>query len=131
MTRRHDSESGAAAVELALVTMFVLLPILAGVVDVGSALMIKAQLDEAAAEGSSAAAHAPTEHPAAQQRAVDSVSVVTLTPADVAISCQGARRVAATVTYDYSPIFVSFFGVDDFEIEATNVSDVLSGDDCA
>jgi hypothetical protein len=100
-------------------------------VDIGSALMIKAQLDEAAAEGSAAAAHAPTERATAQQRAVDSVSVVTLTPADVAIACQGGRRVTATVSYDYTPIFVSFFGVDDFEIEATNVSDVLSEDDCA
>jgi hypothetical protein len=76
------------------------------------------------------AAHAPSDHPAAQQRVVDSVSVVALTTANVTITCQGARRLTATVTYDYEPTFASVFGVGDLEIEATNVSDVLSEDDC-
>jgi hypothetical protein len=93
--------------------------------------MIKAQLDEAAAEGSSAAAHAPIDRPAAQQRVVDSVSAVNLTTADVTITCQGSRRLTASVTYGYAPIFASLLGVGDLEIVATNVSDVLSVEDCA
>jgi Flp pilus assembly protein TadG len=131
MIRNHPSESGAAAVELALVVMFILLPILGIAVDLGSALMVKAQLDEAAAEGSSVAAHDPTDHATATQRAVESVSIVNLSAADVAIACHGPRRVAASVTHAYSPVFASLFGVDDVALATTNVSDVLTEDDCA
>lgn len=130
MSRR--SEYGAAAVEAAIVVPFILLPILAGVVDIGWALAIKAQLHEAAAEGSAFAAHSPADRPGARQRAAATVSVVDdLAAADVNVVCDGGRRVVTTVSYDYAPIFASIFGVGDFNIGARNVSDVLSEDDCA
>jgi Flp pilus assembly protein TadG len=130
VTRPGRSEGGSVAVELAL-SLPMLLLILSGVFDLGSALMMRAQMQEAAQEATSAAAHDPGAPAAAEQRAVDAVSAFALTTAEVTITCLDAgRRVRTTVAHAYTPIFVSVFGVGPIDITVDNTSDVLSDDDC-
>jgi Flp pilus assembly protein TadG len=130
VTRSGRSERGAVAVELAL-SLPLLVLFLAGVVDLGSALMVRAQMQEAAQEATSAAAHDPGAPAAAEQRAVDAVSAFALTTAEVTITCLDAgRRVRTTINHAYAPIFVSVFGVGPIDITVDSTSDVLSDDDC-
>jgi Flp pilus assembly protein TadG len=130
VTRPGRSEGGSVAVELAL-SLPMLLLILSGVFDLGSALMMRAQMQEAAQEATSAAAHDPGAPAAAEQRAVDAVSAFALTTAEVTITCLDAgRRVRTTVAHANTPIFVSVFGVGPIDITVDNTSDVLSDDDC-
>jgi Flp pilus assembly protein TadG len=117
-------------VELAL-SLPLLVLFLAGVVDLGSALMMRAQMQEASQEATSAAAHDPGAPAAAKQRAVDAVSAFPITTGQVTITCQDAgRRVRTTIDHAYTPIFVSVFGAGPIEISVNNTSDVLSDDDC-
>ena len=130
MSRPTRSERGAVAVELALCLPLLVL-FLAGVVDLGSGLMMRAQMQEAAQEATSAAAHDPGAPAAARQRAVDAVSAFPITTAEVTITCLDAgRRVRTTIEHPYTPIFVSVFGAGPIDITVDNTSDVLSDDDC-
>lgn len=133
MTRRRGQD-GAIAVELALV-LPLLMFIVAGVVDFGLALMVKAQVEEGAEEAAIHAARYPKadQVPIAKQRAADAVSFVTLTPAEITISCTGAgtgvgRRITVAVHHEYDMIFG--FIVDDIDVSVTIKSEVLSDEAC-
>ena len=129
-SRRPSSERGAVAVELALSVPLLVL-VMGGVVDLGSALMLRAQIQEAAQEATSAAAHAPKSPSVAKQRAVDTVSAFQLTTAQVTITClDSGRRVRTTIRHSYQPIFTSVVGAGPITMAVDSTSDVLSDDDC-
>jgi Flp pilus assembly protein TadG len=130
MTRRR-SERGAVAVELALVVPLLLL-LLAGVYDLGMALMTRAQMQEAVEEAAVAAARDPADPAAARQNAVDAVSVVTIAPGDVTIACENsARRVRVNIDHVYDTLLLGLISFDDIGIAVSMVSDVLSETDCS
>lgn len=127
MSRRAD-QGGTAAVELALV-LPLLLVIVAGIVDFGLALMIKAQIEEGAEEAAVHAARYPGDFAPAEGKAIDAVSFVTLEPADISICVAGSgidRRITVAIEHDYDTLIDLI--VNELHIGAEVKSDVLSDD---
>jgi Flp pilus assembly protein TadG len=123
-------DSGAAALELALI-LPVLVLLVAGAVDLGTAMLLRAQLEEAAAESASAAARNPTAPAAARQRAVDAVSAATLATTAVTITCPSSgRRVTARITYVHPTVIAGVFTGDELQIVVSSTSDVLTDANC-
>lgn len=104
-------ERGAAAVELSLVSVFILV-LAFGVIDVGRALFTRIAVVEAAQEGAVFAAFedevggSPLSGSHIEQRVIAAVSDPVLTPDDIAVACvvdtSGSRdtyEVEVTVTY--------------------------------
>jgi Flp pilus assembly protein TadG len=129
--RPRRGEDGAAAVEFALVLPFLIL-IVAGIVDIGLALVVKAQVHEGAEEAAIHAARYPTQQSAARQHAVDAVSFADLQLSEVTIACDPGdgvgRMVTVTVDHDYELLFG--FVVGDLDVGATIKSEVLSDEEC-
>jgi Flp pilus assembly protein TadG len=87
MSRRARGESGAAAVELALL-LPLLIAILAGVLDLGNAALVRARIQDAVEEGTMQAARTPGNPTAAETRTVEASNGV-LTAAEISVSCSG------------------------------------------
>jgi Flp pilus assembly protein TadG len=128
---RRYSERGAATVELVLVVPLLLL-ILAGVYDLGMALMTRAQMQEGVEEAAVAAARDPADPATARQNAIDAVSVVTIAPGDVTIACENsARRVRVSIDHEYDTLLLDVISFDEIDIGVSIASDVLSETDCS
>jgi Flp pilus assembly protein TadG len=129
--RRRDHR-GAAAVEFALVLVPLLLPVLAGVVDLGTAIVLRAQLQEAAQEGVTLVSRQPQQPAVARQRAKEVVSATTLTDADVDITCVGGAngRPRVTVTHIHKTIVLKLVIPHDLTVSASMTADRLSTDAC-
>jgi Flp pilus assembly protein TadG len=97
MSRRRDDE-GAAALEMA-VMLLVLVPVLLGVLNLGHALFVRVQVQEAAQEGALYAVYAPDTPAATRTRVIASTPNVALT--NVAVTCPAAGIVAVTVTHPH------------------------------
>jgi Flp pilus assembly protein TadG len=87
MSRRARGQSGAAAVELALL-LPLLIAILAGVLDLGNAALVRARIQDAVEEGTMQAARTPGNPTAAKTRTVEASNGV-LKAAEVSVSCAG------------------------------------------
>jgi hypothetical protein len=94
MMRRSDGESGAAAVEFA-VMLPLLLALLGGVLELGTAAIVRARIQDAVEEGAIQAARAPGNQLAAVTRTVEASNGV-LKPAEVWLTCpDGDVRIVA------------------------------------
>ena len=107
MTSGRGREKGAAAVEMAIVSMF-LLVLLLGIVDIGRAITTNISLRDAVQEGASYAAYTEDVSDASiQNKIINSVSSPNVSTASFAMSCieesrelQGGSIVTIDVTYD-------------------------------
>lgn len=126
---RRRRESGAVSVELALITPFFIL-LLAGIVDLGSALVLHAQMQEAVEEAAAVAARNPTTPAAAKARAVAAVSFADLSTGDVSITCPSTTRVRVEIDHDQSVIFLAAFGSTGVALHTETVAAVLSTQPC-
>jgi Flp pilus assembly protein TadG len=126
---RKRKESGAVAVELALIVPFFIL-LLAGVVDLGTALIVHAQMQEAVEEAAAVAARNPDQPATARARAVDAVSFGEISPSDVTISCPSTTRIKVEIDHDHSVIFLAAVGGDGIGLHVELVSAVLSTKPC-
>lgn len=87
MLKRSDSgDSGAALVELALVTPLLLL-LAFGVIDLGRALYTHVTIQEAAQEGALYGSFAPDDWDITTQRVLESVQNPALVAAEVTVTC--------------------------------------------
>lgn len=130
ITTRRRRSRGAAAVELALVAPLLLL-IVGGVVDLGLAIALRAQMEEAAQEGAAVAARNPTQPALARQRAREVVTLSDLAANDVDVTCPaGAPGPRVTITHTSPTILLGAFFADDFTIEARMTSGKLSSGTC-
>lgn len=130
MSRR--SEAGGAALEMALVTPLLML-FLAGVVDLGMALVLRAQMQEGVQEGVSFAARNPGDPAQARTRAIDAVSLVEIDPDSVAINCvndSGTPQVRMTISHDHEVLF-GFALPDEIQVRVAMVTNVISTEDCS
>ena len=120
-------EDGAAAVELGVLLMFLVL-LLSGMVDVGGLMVKQVRASEAVHEGASVAARQPAAPATARTRALE---LARLPEAAVRVSCaESDRRVRVDLEYTYEPLLWGVFGVDDLAMAATAHSDVLTDADC-
>jgi Flp pilus assembly protein TadG len=126
-TRRN--ESGAVAVERALIVPFLLL-LLAGVVDLGTALIVHAQMQEAVEEAAAVAARNPDQPAAAKTRAVDAVTFGEISTSDVSIYCPSTTRVRVEIDYEHPVIFLAAVGGGGIDLHTELVSAVLSTRPC-
>lgn len=105
-------ERGAAAVEMAFVT--ILLALLAcGVADLGRAIFTNIGVQDAAQEGARFAAYNPPDGDitAIQDRAVQATQYPNLTRSDVTVTCAGSVTVTVTHTVDYlTPLIGQMLG---------------------
>lgn len=132
-------ERGQSLVELA-VTMTLLLILLAGIVDVGSAFFIMVQLNDAAAEGAAFGSLHPTDTGGITLRAltsasdpldlndpVNNVSVGISTQAAHTPPCEG-DRITVSVSYDYEiqmPFITTFIGRDAITLTGRSTDTIL------
>ena len=132
MTRAGSDQRGVAALEFALVLPFLLL-LLAGAVDVGTALMLRAQIQEGAQEAVTVVARSPQDTALARSRAIDSVSATDLSPSDIDITCDTQRRTRVTISHEYGTIILAGVlpGAAQLHLEVDTVSDVLAVPDCS
>lgn len=106
MGRKHGNERGAAVVEMAFMTIFLLI-LVTGIIDLGRAIYTNISIQEAAQEG---AFYASFEEGVTvgqvTQRVVDSTSSPAIDPGDVSVGCvtetkskKNGTRVTVTVDY--------------------------------
>lgn len=86
LRRAHSRDSGAALVELALVTPLLLL-LAFGIIDLGRALYTHVTIQEAAQEGALYASFAPGDQTATVQRVLESVQNPALVADEVTVTC--------------------------------------------
>jgi Flp pilus assembly protein TadG len=134
-----QSERGSNLVEFALVTFFILVPLLAGIADVGRAFNSYMVITNAAREGARAASRLSCYPADAAQRAVyksrieqivrgevagsavppDSLSI-TIDPDPVDTGCAvGAEEIQVSVSYLYTTILSSVLGIGDFTMSSS------------
>lgn len=126
MNRRSDL--GAVAVETALVAAFVLVPLLAGVVDLGRALYVSITLEEVAQEAAVFAAFEGADLTATKNQAVAATTFPGLEADDVSATCTAVPRLRAegsdvTVTIDFE--LDSFF-LPSFNLQQTATAEGTS-----
>ncbi|MFQ5967553.1 MAG: TadE family protein [Acidimicrobiia bacterium] len=129
---RFESERGASAVEMALVTPLFLLLVL-GIVDLGRALYTDLALKEAAQEGAIYASFEPFDPLLTIQRITSSIDNPTLTAANIGIDCSVPDQVAVTVTYDHdyiTPILGPMLG-GNLTLSRTFTGQIVSENTCS
>jgi hypothetical protein len=99
MIRPTQGQSGAAAVEMAILLPLLLI-ILAGVLDMGSAALVRARTEDAVGEGSMQAARVPSDPAAAVKRTVEASNGV-LTSAEVWVVCPEGRDVQVVASHQH------------------------------
>ncbi|HLT96561.1 MAG TPA: TadE/TadG family type IV pilus assembly protein, partial [Acidimicrobiia bacterium] len=110
MAPDRKPERGAAVVETAFITIFLLI-LVTGIIDVGRAIFTNISIQEAAQEAAVYAAFDESVTVAdIAQRAVDSTSSPALNVGDVQVSCvpvpksvKNGSRVSVTVSYSLDP----------------------------
>lgn len=131
-SHRDDSfDRGAAAVEMAMVTMLLAL-LTFGIADVGRAIFTNIGVQDAAQEGARFAAYNPPDGTAAsilaiEQRTTESTTYPNLSNDDVQVECVSGDSVKVTVTntVDYiTPVIAQLLG-DSIDLSHSYVSDVL------
>jgi Flp pilus assembly protein TadG len=133
-------ERGQNLVEFAVVTMFLLIPMLVGIADIGRAFNAYMVITNAAREGARAASRLPCYSTNATQRgvyrsriiqtaraevagsAVAAADVsVTITPDPVSSGCQNAGQpVTVTTSTPFTVLIGSFIGLSDFTLQSTS-----------
>lgn len=117
MDNSKQSERGAAVVEMAFVT--ILLVLLAfGVADLGRALFVRIGLQDAAEEGATFASRNHADLAGIVDRTIDSITYPTLAPTDVTVTCPngaptGGDLVSVDVSHEFdliTPIPGAWFG---------------------
>lgn len=137
--REPTSERGQSLVEMAI-TLTLLLILLAGIVDVGSAFFIMVQLNDAAAEGAVYGSLHPTDTGGIAGRAltsasdpldlgdpINNVSVAVSAPSAHASPCEG-DRITVVVSYDYHiqmPFITTFIGTDTITLSGRSTDTIL------
>jgi len=109
---RFRDDLGAVAVETVFVTAFILIPLLAGIVDLGRALYVSITLEEVAQEAATFAAFEGGTVVQTQQRAVDATTFPVLSVADVSRTCTPVPRfrgAASRVTVNIEFTLDNFF----------------------
>jgi Flp pilus assembly protein TadG len=104
-------EDGAEAVEFALILPLLLI-ILGGVIDLGYAAILRAQMTEAAEEGVIVLSRNPSAT-GVRTRVAEGVSAAKLTAADVKVTCPAANRIAVRIDHDHdflTPFLSPFLG---------------------
>ncbi|QZY28122.1 TadE family protein [Nocardioides coralli] len=129
MARRRRGTRGAAAVELALVIPILFL-IVGGVVDLGLAIALRAQMEEAAQEGAAIAARNPTQPSLARQRAKEVVTLTNLANSDIKITCPAGPGPRVTISHTSPTILLGAFFSQPFAIETKMTSGRLSSGTC-
>ncbi len=115
MAHESDRERGAAVVELAFVTAFLLIPLLIGLIDVGRMIYTRIALQEAAQEGvlyaSFPEGSVPITAADITARVIESVSYPPLDSSGVSVYCElvprlvDAAEVAVQVDYQIDSFF--------------------------
>jgi Flp pilus assembly protein TadG len=119
-------EEGTAALEMAFM-LLILVPVLLGVLNLGHALYVRVQVQEAAQEGAMYAVYAPDTPAATRTRVIASTPNVVLT--NVAVTCPAAGIVAVTVTHPHQWITSApFLGA--FTMTARVTGDLVSTRPC-
>lgn len=103
MDRAPLAERGAAAVEMAVATILLVL-LSTGVADLGRVLFTYVSLQDAAQEGAVYASFEPSDPNEITQRVIQSIDYPTLDPANVTVSCPagsptGGNEIAVTVDH--------------------------------
>lgn len=117
---RDLKDRGAAAVEMAIMAMFLMILVM-GIIDVGRAIFTNISIQEAAQEGAYYSAFEETVTVAEiKQRAVDSTSSPALATSDVTVACvtqskskKNGTRIQVTVSHDLNlltPIISQWWG---------------------
>jgi Flp pilus assembly protein TadG len=127
--RPRWSESGAAAVETALCLVFIVVPLVLGIIEFGAMLSFRQALSQAASEGARAAVGAPSTA-AAQSAAQTAINNALANYSSAGIQCgseltcsypappsscpSGHTCITVQVSTDYrdNPKFISFPGLD-------------------
>lgn len=133
MRRRQRDQRGAAAVEFALVLLPLLLPVLAGLVDFGSAIVVRAQMQEATQEAASMSARYPDDPVAAKDRAKSIVTAVQLTDADITITCPSTDTTdgaLVTIRRTQPTVLLKVFLAHDLELTTSMTAGRLSTKAC-
>lgn len=127
--RRRDDQRGVALVEMALVVPLLLL-LLLGITDFARALLTNITVVEAAQEGALYASYYPNVSADIQQRVIDSVDDIVITPGDVtAIVDFTACTATVTVDHEYpliTPVGKTFMG-DTVTLSHTVTSTIFAG----
>jgi hypothetical protein len=108
---RRRREDGAEAVEFALILPLLLI-ILGGVMDLGYAAILRAQMTEAAEEGVIVLSRTPNAA-GVRTRVANGVSAANLTAANVRVTCPAANRVAVRIDHQHqflTPFLSPFLG---------------------
>lgn len=124
---RLRSERGAALVEMAILTPFLVL-FTFGVIEFGHAFFVSIGVQEAAQEGVAYAAANPGDPTEARTRAVEASTDPALVLTDVVVTCPSSQRVSVTVNHSASfvtPLISQIFGPS-IDLTHTEISDVLS-----
>ncbi len=103
---RWRSDLGAVAVETALISAFVLVPLLVGVVDLGRALYVSITIEEVAQEAAVFAAFEGVDLDATKAQAIAATSFPVLDVDDISAVCTSVSRLRAegsdvTVNIEY------------------------------
>lgn len=102
MWRRIQQDRGSAAVELALMMVF-LATVGLGVIELTSATYTRIGIEEAVQDAVIYAAYNPDDPGGVSARAMEASSRVTLQPSDIVVTCLG-DRVRVTITHDHQYI---------------------------
>ncbi len=120
-SKGNNTEKGAAAVELALVTTFILVPLLFGTIEIGLLLYNKQVLTNAAREGARAAI--TTDTPTTPQNIIQSycntrlIDLVngsaSLSPSNSTITIRpvGGQYMEVSISFNYQYLFSSLLGL--------------------
>jgi Flp pilus assembly protein TadG len=120
MSRRR--EDGAEAVEFALILPLLLI-ILGGVIDLGYAAILRAQMTEAAEEGVIVLSRNPSATNV-RTRVATGVSAAKLTAANVKVTCPATGGIAVRIDHDHdflTPFLSPFLG------DSVTITSVIEG----
>lgn len=113
--RTTTSERGAAAVEMALVTVLLFI-MAAGIADLGRALFTYIGVQDAAQEGVLFGSYEPGNTAEIEQRAIDATDYPSLQPSDIVVVCDSAPDpdvISVTVNHTVdliTPVVGQFLG---------------------
>lgn len=123
------SEKGSALVEAALIISFLLILVL-GIADLGRALSVQINLQDAVSEGALFATKTPNDPAAIRSRVVDAADMP-LTLGDVTIACPDAKLVEVSATYDVPMLtFVGQWFGSSITVTRSAVATVITSDTC-
>lgn len=106
MKARWTDDRGAAAVEMAMVAVF-LVTVALGVVELSNATYVRIGLEEAAQDAMVYASYNPGDPGGAEARGIEASSRSDLLPGELSVSCPADRvRVTINHTHDYITDFL-------------------------